>query len=147
MLQGWRIFRGPAVVRVQLEFQVSKRQRGMKGLLGLKGAVSRKSLMLKTGGQQECLNSNDPEYVTQECIWLRKDGVSQDKPQRSSVSTTAITLVQGYAQCRRDLLNRLRTQTLGAADFEIVAQPAREAFKTSPRADRQRIWQRGNRSA
>ena len=21
---------------------------------------------------QECLNSNDPEYVTQECIWLRK---------------------------------------------------------------------------
>ena len=76
MLQGWRIFRGPAVVRIQLEFQVSKRQRGMKGLLGLKGAVSRKSLMLKTGGQ-ECLNSNDPEYVTQECIWLRKDGVSQ----------------------------------------------------------------------
>eukprot|EP00439_Symbiodinium_sp_Y106_P086450 s109_g33.t1 len=44
---------------------------------------------------EECLNSNDPEYVTQECIWLRK----------------------GYAQCRRDLMNR------------------------------QRIWQRGNRSA
>ncbi|CAJ1419680.1 unnamed protein product [Effrenium voratum] len=44
---------------------------------------------------EECLNSNDPEYVTQDCIWLRK----------------------GYAQCRRDLLNR------------------------------QRIWQRGNRAA
>ena len=22
--------------------------------------------------RQECLNSNDPEYVTQDCIWLRK---------------------------------------------------------------------------
>merc|ERR1712217_283472 len=44
---------------------------------------------------EECLNSNDPEYVSAECIWLRK----------------------GYAQCRRDLLNR------------------------------NRIWQRGNRAA
>mmetsp|Transcript_36522 Transcript_36522/g.105209 ORF Transcript_36522/g.105209 Transcript_36522/m.105209 type:complete len:136 (+) Transcript_36522:87-494(+) len=44
---------------------------------------------------EECLNSNDPDYVTSECIWLRK----------------------GYAQCRRDLLNR------------------------------NRIWQRGNRAA
>mmetsp|Transcript_89443 Transcript_89443/g.154833 ORF Transcript_89443/g.154833 Transcript_89443/m.154833 type:complete len:120 (+) Transcript_89443:58-417(+) len=44
---------------------------------------------------EECLNSNDPEHVTSECIWLRK----------------------GYAQCRRDLLNR------------------------------NRIWQRGNRAS
>mmetsp|Transcript_30919 Transcript_30919/g.62380 ORF Transcript_30919/g.62380 Transcript_30919/m.62380 type:complete len:137 (-) Transcript_30919:111-521(-) len=44
---------------------------------------------------EECLSSNDPDYVTSECIWLRK----------------------GYAQCRRDLLNR------------------------------NRIWQRGNRAA
>mmetsp|Transcript_88962 Transcript_88962/g.207051 ORF Transcript_88962/g.207051 Transcript_88962/m.207051 type:complete len:136 (-) Transcript_88962:70-477(-) len=44
---------------------------------------------------EECLNSNDPDYVSSECIWLRK----------------------GYAQCRRDLLNR------------------------------NRIWQRGNRAA
>ncbi|CAE8590392.1 unnamed protein product [Polarella glacialis] len=44
---------------------------------------------------EECLNSNDQEYVSTDCIWLRK----------------------GYAQCRRDLLNR------------------------------NRIWQRGNRAA
>ena len=35
---------------------------------------------------EECLNSNDEEYVTPECLWLRK----------------------GYSQCRRDLLNRNR---------------------------------------
>merc|ERR1719446_147143 len=44
---------------------------------------------------EECLNSNDADWVSSECIWLRK----------------------GYAQCRRDLLNR------------------------------NRIWQRGNRAA
>uniref|UniRef100_A0A7S1F5Z2 Cytochrome c oxidase assembly factor 5 n=1 Tax=Noctiluca scintillans TaxID=2966 RepID=A0A7S1F5Z2_NOCSC len=44
---------------------------------------------------EECLHSDDPEWVNAECIWLRK----------------------GYAQCRRDMLNR------------------------------NRIWQRGNRSS
>merc|ERR1712150_295777 len=46
-----------------------------------------KSKCYKEGAPfEECLNSNDPDYVTSECIWLRK----------------------GYAQCRRDLLARHR---------------------------------------
>lgn len=55
-----------------------------------------KSKCYKQGAPfEECLNSNDPDYVSAECLWLRK----------------------GYAQCRRDLLNR------------------------------NRIWQRGNRAS
>eukprot|EP00928_Gymnodinium_smaydae_P082676 TRINITY_DN65982_c0_g1_i1.p1 TRINITY_DN65982_c0_g1~~TRINITY_DN65982_c0_g1_i1.p1 ORF type:complete len:138 (+),score=37.74 TRINITY_DN65982_c0_g1_i1:115-528(+) len=55
-----------------------------------------KSRCYKEGAPfEECINSEDADYVGADCIWLRK----------------------GYAQCRRDLLNR------------------------------NRIWQRGNRAA
>ena len=47
--------------------QTNRRQRPQQKTTHLEAAKAK-----RLATSQECLNSNDPEYVTQDCIWLRK---------------------------------------------------------------------------
>eukprot|EP00913_Durusdinium_trenchii_P001589 g1472.t1 len=70
------------------------------------GALKTSMMCFKMHRHDECLNSNDPEYVTQDCIWLRK----------------------GYAQCRRDLMNRHRIWQRGNRSADCVGKSSKDLF-------------------